>query len=107
VRTTCARLILAIFVCFADVEAADRSVQPILSRIARAPVESSGLARIGYSRKLRALEVEFRHGRIYRYEEVPPTVYRDLLTAESKTRFYNNNIRGKYRCLRVQRPRAQ
>jgi hypothetical protein len=70
-------------------------------------VESSALAAIGYSKRLRALESEFRDGLIYRYEEVPQPVYRALISAESKARFYNKNIRGKYHCLRVKPPRKR
>lgn len=72
----------------------------------RDPVESSALATVGYSRRLRALEVEFRDGLTYRYLEVPSKVHRELMLAESKARFYNKQVRGKYRCLRV-KPRRQ
>lgn len=101
----CAALAAALF-SIASLPAADRSVAPIVSRIPREPVESSALAAVGYSKRLRALEVEFRDGLIYRYEQVPLPVYRELMAAESKARFYNKNIRGKYRCLRV-KPRRQ
>ncbi len=84
--------------------AADRSVEPIVSHIRRGPIESSALAAIGFSRRLHALEIEFHDGLIYRYLEVPPPVYRAFLAAESKARFYNQHVRGKYRCLRVKPP---
>jgi hypothetical protein len=77
----------------------------IVSRIKRVPVESSALATVGYSRKLRALEIEFRNGSVYRYLEVPLDVYEALLNANSKARFYDENIRHKYRSQHV-RPRA-
>lgn len=101
----CAALAAALF-SIASLPAADRSVAPIVSRIPREPVESSALAAVGYSKRLRALEVEFRDGLIYRYEEVPLVLYRQFISAESKARFYNKNIRGKYHCLRV-RPRRK
>ena len=75
----------------------------IVSRIKRVPVESSALATIGYSRRLRALEIEFRNGATYRYLDVEPTLYRTLMKAPSKARFYDQNIRGKYRWLHVRR----
>ena len=78
----------------------------IVSRIKRMPVESSALASIGYSKKLRALEIEFRNGAIYRYLEVTPDVYQDLMNAGSKARFYDHNIRHKYRSLHV-RPHSE
>ena len=78
---------------------------PIVSHIKRLPVESSAVATVGYSKKLRALEIEFRNGAIYRYLDVAPEVYEALLKAGSKARFYDANIRRKYRSLHV-RPRA-
>jgi hypothetical protein len=97
----------AILFALASLPAADRSVAPIVSRIHREPIESTGLAAVGYSKKLHALEIEFRDGLIYRYLDVPWPVYRELLAADSKARFYNTYIKGRYRCLRVKPPRPQ
>jgi type IV secretory pathway protease TraF len=73
----------------------------IVSRIKRVRVESSAVATVGYSKKLRALEIEFRNGSIYRYLEVPADVYLALLNARSKARYYDENIRHKYRWQHV------
>jgi hypothetical protein len=78
----------------------------IVSRINRVPVESKALAAVGYSKRLRALEIEFRKGAIYRYLDVSPQVHTALMGAPSKARFYHENIRGKYRSLHV-RPRPK
>jgi hypothetical protein len=78
----------------------------IVSHIKREPVESTAIASVGYSKRLHALEIEFRNGAIYRYLEVEPSVHRDLMNAKSKARFYDDNIRKKYRSLHV-RPRAE
>ena len=78
----------------------------IVSRITRVPVESTALATVGYSKRLHALEIEFRNGAIYRYLDVTPDVYDALLQARSKARFYDQNIRHKYRSLHV-RPRSE
>jgi hypothetical protein len=75
----------------------------IVSRIQRIPVESTAIAAVGYSKRLRALEIEFRNGAIYRYLEVEPDVYNALLKAPSKARFYDQNIRHKYRSRHVRR----
>ena len=80
---------------------ADRTSEPIVSRIPRQVVESRGIATVGYSRRLHALEIEFRRGGTYRYLGVPPTVHRALLASTSKAHFYNSNIRGKYPAIRV------
>jgi hypothetical protein len=78
----------------------------IVSHIKRVPVESTALAAVGYSKKLRALEIEFRNGAIYRYLDVAPDVYEEMINARSKARFYDANIRHKYRSFHV-RPRAE
>lgn len=95
------------FLFIFSLQAADRSVEPIISRIHRESVESSALAAVGYSKGLHALEIEFRDGLIYRYLEVPAPIYRELISARSKARFYNKHVRGKYRCLRVRRKHAE
>src|SRR3954447_94483 len=78
----------------------------IVSRIKRVPVQSSALATVGYSSRLRAVEIEFRNGAIYRYLEVAPSVFHALLDAPSKARFYDQNIRRQYRSVHV-RPRME
>ncbi|MFL6531363.1 MAG: KTSC domain-containing protein [Chthoniobacterales bacterium] len=92
---------MAVLAIAVSVQAADRSVEPIVSHIHRRPVESSAVAAVGYSTRLHALEIEFRDGLIYRYTDVPASVYHELIAAESKARCYNLNIKGKYHCLRV------
>ncbi|HEX8898252.1 MAG TPA: KTSC domain-containing protein [Chthoniobacterales bacterium] len=78
----------------------------VVSRIKRLPIQSTALATVGYSKRLHALEIEFRNGAIYRYLDVPPNVYAALIDSRSKARFYDDNIRHKYRSLHV-RPRAE
>lgn len=99
-------LAAGLFVALSTIDANPvRSPQPagIVSRIKRLQVESTALAAVGYSRRLCALEIEFRNGAIYRYLDVAPSVYKGLLTAGSKARFYDDNIRRKYRSLHVRR----
>ena len=47
------------------------------------------------------LEIEFVNGAVYRYLDVPATMYRDLVTAESKARFYDSNIKRHYSSVLV------
>ena len=100
-------LVAAAFLGIVTLQAADHSVEPITSHIPRERVDSSALAAVGYSKRLRALEIEFRDHLIYRYLEVPPSLYRGLMSAESKAGFYNHHVRGKYHCLRVRSPRPR
>ncbi len=78
----------------------------IVSHIPRDPVNSTAIAKVGYSKRRRILEIEFVNGAIYRYLDVAPSVYRDLMSAASKARFYDFNIRRHYRSVLV-RPRQK
>ena len=101
----CRAIALLIFLlgapCAFDAEPGD----DVISDIARMPVDSSALASVGYSRKKHILEVEFRkEGLIYRYVDVPESVFRELLEAPSKARYYNEKIRGHYQSIHVVKP---
>ena len=78
----------------------------VASRIPRESVASKGIASIGYSKRLHILEIEFVNGAVYRYLDVAPSVYRDLMSADSKAGYYDRNIKGNYPSVRV-RPRVK
>lgn len=69
----------------------------------RTAVTSSSLASIGYSPKQATLEVEFKHGTIYRYLDVPADVFEALLAAESKGTFFNHAVKDCYSHQRLSR----
>ena len=86
------------------------NVQPdsrkvLVSRIPHQYVESTAIASIGYSKRRHILEIEFVNGAVYRYLEITPSVYRELMIANSKARYYDLNIKGNYCSIRM-RPRA-
>jgi hypothetical protein len=62
----------------------------------RQSVTSESLAEVGYDPDLETLEVQFRHGGVYQYYNVPPFMYERLMTAESLGRFLNVEIKGHY-----------
>lgn len=62
---------------------------------------SSSLASIGYSPTQSALEVEFKHGAVYRYLDVPAEVFEAFLAAESKGTFFNHAVKDHYSYQRV------
>jgi hypothetical protein len=78
----------------------------VTSHIPRGSVVSKGIASIGYSKRLHILEIEFVNGAVYRYLQVAPSVHRDLMSADSKARYYDANIKGNYPSVRV-RPRVK
>jgi hypothetical protein len=79
----------------------------VVSHIPRQEVQSTAIAKVGYSKRRHILEIEFVNGAVYRYFDVPVAIYRDLMSAESKARFYDSNIRKHYRSVLVPPRRKQ
>jgi lysyl-tRNA synthetase, class II len=68
----------------------------------RLVVDSTTVLSVSYERASRILEVEFRHANeVYRFEEVPQSVYEALLRAPSKGLFFNEHIRDAYAWTRA------
>lgn len=61
-------------------------------------VKSSNIISIGHDGT--NLYVNYKSG-TYKYENVDKSVYESLLSSESKGRFMNENIKGKYNYSRV------
>jgi hypothetical protein len=101
-------LIICISIAVAVVASAEPSSTSshIVSHIPRELVQSSAIAKVGYSKRRHVLEIEFVNGAVYRYLDVPLSVHRELMSAESKARFYDSNIRKHYRSVLV-RPRQK
>jgi hypothetical protein len=78
-----------------------------ISHIPRQQVQSTAIAKVGYSKRRRILEIEFVNGAVYRYLDVPAAVYRELMSTESKARFYDFNIKGHYRSVLIRPPQKQ
>ncbi len=55
-------------------------------------VNSSMVYAIGYDPKSKTLEVVFRSGKAWAYEEVPKKVYQELLKSESIGSYIRENI---------------
>jgi len=62
----------------------------------RTPVSSSILESVGYDPETQTLEVEFKEGGIYRYFEVPESVYNGLLSVDSHGSFYAEHIKHSF-----------
>lgn len=57
-------------------------------------VLSSNIRKVGYDEG--DLIVEYLSGTKYKYKKVPKEIYEAMLEADSKGRFMNNSIKGKY-----------
>lgn len=69
--------------------------------ISRVPVESSNLRSVGFDAKKLVLEVQFHHGGVYRYFDVPAATHEALMKSESKGKYFQSSIRNKFRFERV------
>lgn len=67
----------------------------------RLEVDSSSIDTVGYDEETQILEIEFRVG-VYQYEDVPEYIYHDFMNADSKGRFFHENIKYEYFCSRVE-----
>jgi hypothetical protein len=94
-------MLLVVAAGVASAAASESDSGAIVSHIPREQVQSSVLATVGYSKRRHILEIEFTSSAVYRYLDVPPSVHRDLMSAESKTRYYVTRIKRNYRSVRV------
>ncbi len=69
--------------------------------IAMLPVSSSVAYAVGYDSQDQILQVEFQTGEVYQYLGVDEDTWEDLHSADSIGRFFNQEIKGKYDCERI------
>ena len=67
----------------------------------RHPVQSSNLRSVGYDPDSKNLEVEFKEGRIYSYNNVPKDIFEGLINAASKGKFFSHYIRDRFSIKRL------
>jgi hypothetical protein len=67
----------------------------------RVPVASSNLKAIGYDPATQKLEVEFKSGGVFCYDNVSPQEHQDLIGASSIGSHFHQNIRNSKPCSRV------
>jgi len=89
------------FITMSPVPKRERVAASTLPPIARRPVISSMMQSAGYDDNHAVLEIEFATGHVYRYHAVPRRIWRELIEAESKGRYFDAYIRDKYPTWRV------
>ena len=67
------------------------------SGIKRISVASSNIASVGYSKEAHILEIEFHHGAIYQYKDVPENVYEDLMSSPSQGAYFMSELKNKFK----------
>jgi hypothetical protein len=68
----------------------------IIPGVQRQPLRSKAVISAGYDEAARELELEFRSGHVYRYENVPASVYAWLLRIQNKGGFVRRMSHGHY-----------
>lgn len=61
------------------------------------PVSSSNLSAVAYDDSTHTLYIEFHSSGVYAYFDVPPSVFRGLLTAPSHGSYHAAHIKHNYR----------
>ena len=59
-------------------------------------LNSTFLKEASYNASTRMLTVIFTNGRTYSYQNVDQTIFQGLICADSSSRFFGSNIRGKF-----------
>ena len=62
--------------------------------------ESSNIEMFAYEEGM--IRVCFKNGLMYDYFDVPETTYKEMKKAESKGKFLNANLKGKFRTVKVE-----
>lgn len=60
------------------------------------PVESSNIAAIGYDAASKTLQVDFKTGKRYQYQNVPPELLTEFQQADSVGQYFAANIRKEF-----------
>ncbi len=60
-------------------------------------VQSSNLRTVAYNQNDQSLEVVFRNGRKYRYQNVPAEIFEGLCGADSLGSFFHKHIRFSFK----------
>lgn len=63
-------------------------------------VKSSSLVEVGYDESALILRVSFQNS-TYDYYNVPKRIYEELMSAHSKGQYHSNNIKNRYRNMRL------
>ena len=80
-----------------------RLVEPETTGIERKPVTSSNIASVGYDAEKQILEIEFHHGAIFRYFDVPKEVFEEFISADSYGSYFMYNIKNQYKYEQISR----
>ena len=64
-------------------------------------IESSNLTKASYNTETKLLDVEFKNGAKYQYEEVPHQIFTRMRMSESQGKYFNTEISKKYKYKKI------
>ena len=67
----------------------------------RIPVASAEITQVGYQEDSETLEIQFVHGGVYQFFNVPSEVFAGLMSAPSKEGYYHTRIGERFPCSRI------
>ena len=76
-------------------------IRDSITTMKREKVSSSNIASIGYDAENQILEIEFNHGGVYQYFDVPESEYNALMNASSHGSYFSANIRNDYEYQKI------
>lgn len=67
------------------------------------PVKSNDLKSVGYDADKKIMLIDFVKGGLYQYKNITTLLHNQLMSAPSKGKFFNANIRSKpqYPCIKI------
>ncbi len=68
----------------------------MLKAIPTTPVESSNIAAIGYDADSKTLQVDFKTGKRYQYQNVPPETFAEFKAADSVGKYFAAQIKNEF-----------
>lgn len=70
--------------------------------VVMAKTESSNIDSVGYDRDFHLLAVQFKSTGLYLYHGVPAEIAAEMESAESKGKYFNENIKTRYNFTKLQ-----
>lgn len=72
-----------------------------MNKIERSQVQSSTIKSIGYDPESKTMEVEFKNGGAWKYEDVGQQAWDDFRGSSSIGKHFHANIRGKFKSTKL------
>jgi len=67
----------------------------------RTAVRSTEIAIVGYDQSSKKLEIAFRTGSVYHYEDVPQEIYEGLIRAKSVGTYFAEYVKNTYSYVKM------